>query len=208
MLRSHIGVCHFNRFFGILLILFAGFLSACSETADTEPPQPADAAPGFTLTEGSGSKTEAPKTTQKVAEGSGGAIDGHPDVQESEKQERRVYVPKGVEGQWKAVKILVRYKADESKNELKTVAIGSSFMIENSGIQVTVGPFFPNFVMDQGTYTSMNNKVINPAVQLVVEENGKTLYKGWTFAKYPTMYAFEHEEYALELKDQIPVGVS
>ena len=81
-------------------------------------------------------------------------------------------------------------------------------MLEDSGIKVTVGPFLPNFVMDQGTYTSMNNQVANPAVQLVVEENGKILYKGWTFAKYPTMYAFEHEVYALELKDHIPVTVS
>jgi len=88
------------------------------------------------------------------------------------------------------------------------VPIGSSFQIGDSGIKVTAGPFLPNFVMDQGTYTSMNNQAVNPAVQLVVEENGKVLYKGWTFAKYPEMYAFEHEVFALELKDYIPEDVS
>ena len=48
----------------------------------------------------------------------------------------------------------------------------------------------------------------NPAVRLVVEENGKTLYEGWAFAKYPTMYAFEHDEFALQLMDYIPADVS
>ena len=191
----------------VALILFGVFVSACSKAADEEPPKPMDRAPGFSLTEGPASEVEPPKEIRK-AEGSGGAIKAHPEVQETEKRERRVYVPKNVEGKWKAVKILVRNKAAEGKNELKTVEIGSSFMIPGSEIKVTVGPFFPNFVMDQGTYTSMNNQVINPAVQLVVEENGKILYKGWTFAKYPKMYAFEHELYALELKDHIPVDTS
>ena len=164
-----------------------------------------DAAPGLTLTDSS--TNELLQETQRP-EGSGGEVKDHPDVEETEKLERQVYIPKDVEGKWKAVKILVRNKADEGKNELKTAEIGSSFVVADSGIKVTVGPFLPNFVMDQGTYTSMNNQVINPAVQLTVEENGKILYKGWTFARYPTMYAFEHDVYALELKDHIPVDIS
>jgi hypothetical protein len=192
----------------VVSVLLSGLIvSGCSKGTDSEPQKPMDSAPGFTLTEGSASEVEAPKEIQK-AEGSGGEIKGHPDVQETEKQERRVFIPKNVEGKWKAVKILVRNKADADKNELKTVAIGSSFALADSAIKVTVGPFLPNFVMDEGTYTSMNNQTINPAVQLTVEENGKILYKGWTFARYPTMYAFEHDLFALELKDHIPVDMS
>jgi hypothetical protein len=207
MSKSSIGFKKVFPFLAISLILFGVFVSGCNKTADKEPQKPMDAAPGFTLTEGSASEAEVPKEPRKI-EGSGGEVKDHPDVEETEKLERRVYVPENVEGKWKAVKILVRNKTDEGKNELKTVDIGSSFKVADSGIKVTVGPFFPNFVMDQGTYTSMNNQLINPAVQLTVEENGKILYKGWTFAKYPTMYAFEHELYALELKDQIPVDIS
>lgn len=205
MSKSSIGFKIVFRFFAVSLILFGVFVTACTKTDDKEPQKPMDAAPGLTLTDSS--TNELLQETQRP-EGSGGEVKDHPDVEETEKLERQVYIPKDVEGKWKAVKILVRNKADEGKNELKTAEIGSSFVVADSGIKVTVGPFLPNFVMDQGTYTSMNNQVINPAVQLTVEENGKILYKGWTFAKYPTMYAFEHDVYALELKDHIPVDIS
>ena len=124
------------------------------------------------------------------------------------KIERGIIVPKEVEGKWKAVKIMVRNKIDESRSTMKTTALGSSFELEGSAIKVTVGPFMPNFVMTQTNYTSKGNELTNPAVQLVVEENGKTLYEGWAFAKYPTMYAFKHEEFAFQLMDYIPADVS
>jgi hypothetical protein len=134
--------------------------------------------------------------------------ENHPDVQEKVKIERGVVVPDGVRGKWKAVKLLVKNKKDEERNEMKTITLGSSFELEDSGIRVTVGPFLPNFVMSQKAYTSSGNELTNPAVQLVVEQNGKTLYTGWAFAKYPTMYAFEHDVFALQLMDYIPIDVS
>ena len=134
--------------------------------------------------------------------------ENHPDVQEKVKIERGVVVPDGVKGKWKAVKLLVKNKKDEERNEMKTITLGSSFELEDSGIRVTVGPFLPNFVMSQKAYTSSGNELTNPAVQLVVEQNGKTLYTGWAFAKYPTMYAFEHDVFALQLMDYIPIDVS
>ena len=134
--------------------------------------------------------------------------ENHPNVQEKVKIERGVVVPDGVKGKWKAVKLLVKNKKDEERNEMKTITLGSSFELEDSGIRVTVGPFLPNFVMSQKAYTSNGNELTNPAVQLVVEQNGKTLYTGWAFAKYPTMYAFEHDVFALQLMDYIPIDVS
>ncbi len=134
--------------------------------------------------------------------------ENHPNVQEKVKIERGVVVPDGVKGKWKAVKLLVKNKKDEERNEMKTITLGSSFELEDSGIRVTVGPFLPNFVMSKKAYTSSGNELTNPAVQLVVEQNGKTLYTGWAFAKYPTMYAFEHDVFALQLMDYIPIDVS
>ncbi len=155
------------------------------------------------------SQFEGSRSKPQVEAGYGSQVDeDHPAVQEQVKIEREVIVPDGVQGKWKAVKLLVKNKKDEERNAMKTITLGSSFELEDSGIRVTVGPFLPNFVMSQKAYTSGGNELTNPAVQLVIEQNGKTLYTGWAFAKYPTMYAFEHDAFALQLIDYIPTDVS
>jgi hypothetical protein len=157
-----------------------------------------------------GSRSNAPQEAilDKGLDGQVPDDGSHPAVQEAVKVQRAVVVPEEAEGKWKAVKLLVKNKKDEARNEMKTITLGSSFELEDSGIKVTVGPFLPNFVMSQTAYTSGGNELTNPAVQLVVEQNGKTLYTGWAFAKYPTMYAFEHENFALQLMDYIPIDIS
>jgi hypothetical protein len=150
------------------------------------------------------------KTPEVEAELDIQAVDNenHPSVQGAVKVERAIVLPKETDGKWKAVKLLIKNKKNEALNQMKTITLGSSFTLEDSGIKVTVGPFLPNFVMSKKAYTSSGNELTNPAVQLLVEQNGKTLYTGWAFAKYPTMYAFEHEDFALQLMDYIPIDIS
>jgi hypothetical protein len=59
-------------------------------------------------------------------------------------------------------------------------------------------------MMDKTTYTSMGNEPLNPAVQLIVEEAGKIIYKGWAFKRFPSMYEFEHQLISIELLGAIP----
>ena len=147
-----------------------------------------------------------PLTDRQLAEGSGSTTDDHPPITGQEKNVfREIIVPKSVEGKWKAVKILVRDKQDEERNSIQTVELGSTFQLGDSGITVKAGEFFPNFVMDKASYTSMGNGLLNPAIHLVIRDKGKELYDGWTFAKYPGLYAFEHERYSLQLMDFVPV---
>ncbi len=159
--------------------------------------------------EGSATKAAPPLTDQQLAEGSGTDIDDHPPITEDQKNvQREIIVPKSVAGKWKAVKILVRDKSDDERSAMQTVELGSTFQLGDSGITVSAGEFFPNFVLDQARYTSMDNTLGNPAIHLVITENGKELYNGWTFAKYPGLYAFEHEQYSLQLMDFIPMPTS
>ena len=163
--------------------------------------------------EGSATKIAPPLTDQQMAdaqlaEGSGTALDDHPNLATYKKVERQLMVPKTVEGKWKAVKILVRDKTDDELSEMKQVDMGQSFTLGGGAITVQAGPFLPNFVLTKGEVTSMGNDLKNPAVKLVITENGKEIYNGWTFAMYPGLYAFEHERYSLQLMDFIPVPVS
>ncbi|MCF8719143.1 DUF2155 domain-containing protein [Nitrospina gracilis] len=157
--------------------------------------------------EGSFSREAPPLTDQQLVEGSATEVEGHPDLQQAEKVNRKLVVPKTVEGKWKAVKILVRDKTDEEKNEMKTVTLGDSFPLGTSGITVTTGAFLPNFVLTGDEVTSKGNELQNPAVRLVITENGNLIFDGWAFAMYPAMYAFEHPRYSLQLMDFIPESV-
>jgi hypothetical protein len=191
---------------GLGLVIAVSLLIACGGGSDSETPQPqakkiSDVdVPQF---EGSRSKSKSAYIEKQAKPN-----ETHPGVKEGVKVDRGIVVPQEVEGQWKAVKIMVRNKIDESRNLMKTVSLGDSFNLDGSAIKIKVGPFMPNFVMTQKNYSSKGNELTNPAVKLVVEENGKTLYEGWAFARYPTMYAFEHDEFALQLMDYIPVDVS
>ncbi len=154
-------------------------------------------------------QTARPLTDQQLAEGSGTNIDGHPPVTEDQKNvHREIVMPKSVEGKWKAVKILVRDKSDEERNTMQMVELGSTFQLGDSGITVSASEFFPNFVLDQSRYTSLDNTLGNPAIHLVITDNGKEIYNSWTFAKYPGLYAFEHKRYSLQLMDFIPAPTS
>ncbi|NIR57295.1 MAG: DUF2155 domain-containing protein [Nitrospinaceae bacterium] len=197
---------------GALVLLV---MTGCGEEPDRKiggadgPGAVAEVQKQMPQSEGSATQTAPPLSDQQLAEGSGTDADDHPPITEEQKNtQRKIFVPKSVEGKWKAVKILVRDKTDEELNTMQTVALGASFQLGDSGITVAAGPFLPNFVLDQSQYTSTDNSLGNPAIHLVITENGKELYNGWTFAKYPGLYAFEHERYSLQLMDFIPMPTS
>lgn len=204
-----------NTFSWSLVVVGLLLMVACAEEGnenvptDVAPKSPIDGAQMTSLSEGSTTRNGPPSEVMRQAEGSGSDIEGHPEVDPNDKATtREVVVPPAVDGKWKAVKIMVRNKVDEEKSKMEMVDLGSSFMIEGAPLKVTVGPFLPNFVMDKAVYTSGGNELANPAVRLVVEEGDKTLFEGWAFAKFPGMYAFEHETYSLQLMDFIPVNTS
>jgi len=196
-----------NRFW--LVVALSLFVGCTHESKGDIADLPTTDINKLNISQFEGSRSKSAQQTE-ASEGYAGKLvdEDHPSVQEAVKIERAIDVPGEVKGKWKAVKFLIKNQKDEERNEMKTVTLGSSFELEDSGIQVTVGPFLPNFVMSQRAYTSNGNELTNPAIQLVVEQNGKTLYTGWAFAKYPTMYAFEHEDYAIQLMDYIPIDVS
>ena len=73
--------------------------------------------------EGSDSDLAPEPEPEKLSEGSGKKMVDHPQVVEDEVIERGVFVPEGVKGKWKAVKILIRDKRNEENNEIKTIIL-------------------------------------------------------------------------------------
>jgi len=190
-----------------LIVIFSGG-TGCSIGTDKSEPLPEKSLGQLSNIEGSSFKLNDKTRLKELVKESGTNAGGHPQVNGKQLVSRETVVPSEVEGKWNAVKILVRNKEDEGLGGIHTLNLGSSFTPVGSGLIVTVGPFLPNFMMDQKTYTSIGNEPLNPAVQLIVEEAGKIIYKGWAFKKFPSMYEFEHQLISIELLGAIPAIVS
>ena len=190
-----------------LLVIYSGG-TGCSIGTDKSEPLPEKSLGQLSNIEGSSFKINGTTSSKELIVGSENNESGHPQVDSKGFVSRKIVVPSEVEGKWNAVKILVRNKEDEELGGIHTLNLGSSFTPVGSGLVATVGPFLPNFMMDQKTYTSIGNEPLNPAVQLIVEEVGKIIYKGWAFKKFPSMYQFEHQLISIELLGAIPTVVS
>ena len=190
-----------------LMVILSGE-TGCSIGTDKSEPLPEKSLDQLSNIEGSSFKLNGTSSSKELIEGSENNERGHPQVNSKGLISRKIVVPSEVEGKWNAVKILVRNKEDEELGGIHTLNLGSSFTPVGSGLIVTLGPFLPNFMMDQKTYTSIGNEPLNPAVQLIVEEAGKIIYKGWAFKKFPSMYEFEHQLISIELLGAIPAIVS
>ncbi len=114
-----------------------------------------------------------------------------------------VEVPAAVKGKWKAVVLVVENKETKQTKD-ETIAIGEKYKIPDSDLTVQVTDFFPAFVMQGSTITSTSNETTNPAAQVVVEEGGSEVFRGWLFARFPTTHAFSHPKYAITLKEGLP----
>ena len=190
-----------------LIVIFCGG-TGCSIGTDKSEPLPEKSLGELSNIEGSSFKLNGITSSKELIEESENNESGHPQVNSMGLISRKIVVPSEVADKWYAVKILVRNKEDEKLGGIHTLNLGSSFTPVGSGLIVTLGPFLPNFMMDQKTYTSIGNEQLNPAVQLIVEEDGKIIYKGWAFKKFPSMYEFEHQLISIELLGAIPDVVS
>lgn len=118
------------------------------------------------------------------------------------KVERTVVVPDAVKGKWSKVVLNVVDRGSNKTGEY-TVKLKSEFKIPNTDLKIMVGDFLPDFIINDTTLTSASDRPNNPAVKIEVFEGGKSIFKGWLYAKYPTMHPFEHPKYAITLKEGI-----
>jgi hypothetical protein len=115
------------------------------------------------------------------------------------KSTRTVEVPEEVKEKWKEVSIHVRDKKTGESKHYK-VQVSGDFKVPGTDLDIKIGEFLPHFTMPTGgKITSASNEPNNPALQVTIDENNEEKYRGWLFANFPEMHAFEHEKYAITL---------
>jgi cytochrome c biogenesis protein len=82
--------------------------------------------------------------------------------------------------------ILVKNLAEENQEERIRLSIGEKVRLTDGRTEVTALRFVPDFVIAEGNrVATRSQQPNNPAVFLEIQRNGKVVFSGWIFAKYP-----------------------
>jgi|Deesub1362B_J571_1020462.scaffolds.fasta_scaffold00030_67 hypothetical protein len=119
--------------------------------------------------------------------------------------EPQIVVPDTVKGKWSAVKLRIQDK-QTGKSEEVVVNLGGQYQIPNSELKVVVEEFLPDFKMEGTVITSSSNEPNNPAVRVMIYEGQKEIFRGWLYSKFPAIHPFQHERFAITLKEGIKKG--
>ncbi len=115
----------------------------------------------------------------------------------------KIVVPDSVKGKWKGVVFLVEDKKESTFTEY-TVNLGRNWKVPGTDLSVAVGEFLPDLVIQENSFfTSVSGELKNPAIYVRVREGKKEIFKGWLFSLFPTIHPFQHERYAITLKDAV-----
>ncbi|WP_420264308.1 DUF2155 domain-containing protein [Candidatus Magnetominusculus dajiuhuensis] len=162
-------------------------LSACSNKPD---PAPEVSINPDTLTKQKKDDSHASQQSSGQQQGSG------------EKHQIEVVIPDNVKGKWEAVKLSILDK-NTNKAQDVTIKLGSEYKIPGSEVTLKPVVFLPDFRMDSLTITSISAELNNPAVNVIISEAGKELFKGWLYSKYPDIHPFQHGRFAVVMLEAV-----
>jgi len=109
-----------------------------------------------------------------------------------------VQVPEDVKKTWKKVALSIH--AIKTKKQMSvTLPIGQKTAIEGTPFKIEVLYFLPNFTMGGSTITTKDNEQKNPAAKIKVYQDGKVIWTGWLFQKFPKVHPFTHVDYRIFL---------
>jgi len=155
------------------------------------------------------SKSLAPKPLTSLEEGNRTALPpNHPPINHSEivafhrnrnmtKFDRPIRIPEVVQKTWKTATIDIVDKA--TGRTVKEFKVKKGETVEYKGLKIKVMYIVPHLVLSDG-YTSGSNEPQNPGILVEVSENGKVIYAGPIYQKFPTMYNISHPKYVVILK--------
>lgn len=166
--------------FILIFIILIVFLSACSKN-ESPPPPPQEPPP------------------QEMT------VPGHGDIQMPPPGEMEVIIPPYVKKTWKWVRLTIEDKEKMSSNDF-TIEIGGKISIPDTGIEIQTAEFLPDLKIEGNLYTTATTELLNPAIHVIISQNGKEIFDGWLFQKFPTVHPFKHPRFRILFKE--PVSAS
>jgi hypothetical protein len=80
------------------------------------------------------------------------------------------------------------------------VPIGGTARVPGTNLDVRADVFLPSFSMSQEAITSSGLEEENPAARIQVFEDGKGVFAGWIFTRFPDVHPFTHPRVSFRLE--------
>ena len=106
---------------------------------------------------------------------------------------------------WSGVRIRV-IDRDGGSEEIFDIPINGAELLGESGLVLSAGAFLPDFILDENGISSRSAEPVNPAVRVIISEDGMEDFEGWLFASMPEIHPYPHQRYEVLLVEGIPAG--
>lgn len=114
----------------------------------------------------------------------------------------RLEVPPAVQEAFSGVRLSWKDSSNGKSGTIE-VPLGGATPIPDSPLQVRADVYLPAFTMSADAITSTGVGEENPAARIAVQENGKDLFAGWIFNRFPDVHPFQHPRFSLKLEGGI-----
>lgn len=124
------------------------------------------------------------------------------DIQMPKAEDMTIIIPDDVKTRWKGVILTVIDKETMAVKDY-VVQLSGRVNIPGTMIEIQTGEFLPDLKIDGNIYTTASAELLNPAVRVSITEEGKEIFKGWLFQKFPSVHPFKHQKYGITLKEPL-----
>jgi hypothetical protein len=114
-----------------------------------------------------------------------------------------VHVAPEIAEAWRGVRVRV-VDIDTGEGRTFEIPLGGADILGDTGLTLSAGIFIPDFVMDERGITSRSSEPQNPAVRVIISEDGMEDYEGWLFADMPEIESYPNPFYRVLLVEGIP----
>ena len=104
---------------------------------------------------------------------------------------------------WSGVRIRV-VDRENGTAETFDIPLDGADLLGDSGLVLSAGVFLPDFILNEDGITSRSAEPLNPAVRVVISEDGKEDFEGWLFAAMPEIHPYPNARYEVLLVEGIP----
>ncbi|MFN2387438.1 MAG: hypothetical protein ABR576_14330 [Thermoanaerobaculia bacterium] len=111
----------------------------------------------------------------------------------------RLEVPAEVGEAYSGIRLRWRDAASQKEGVLE-VPLNGAARVPGTSLDVHAEVFLPSFTMSQDVITSAGVESDNPAARIEVSEEGKSLFAGWVFTRFPDVHPFTHPRVSLRLE--------